>query len=303
MKYLKKSLSVSDQADLLIQRGMLVTSKQKLVDFLYKVNYYRFSGYCYIYKQVDSFTGEESFRPGTNLDAIINQYEFDRQLRLILMDAIDRIEITFFRTWLVELYCKQYGPFGYIDRRNFNSSFSIDDHRKLVEDIVEDESLSHEGFITSYRGKYIDEDYLPLWMAVEIMSFGQLFTFYKNIDQSLKKTMALRVRLFPPVLDSWLHTLNYVRNACAHHNRLWNKTLPIQPKFPDIKHDSSWYQPVNIDKSRIFAVLTLIRYILRFSDPNCNWCNELFELLSNSHNIPIGLMGFPKNWKELSLWK
>lgn len=255
MKYTKPALSFSEQAKLLISRGLIVGDSSELEKYLRQVNYYRLSGYWYNFKTFDPETGYEAFKPGTTFQLIRDRYEFDRQLRLLLMDAIERIEVAVFRTRLVEVHTAQYGPFGYTLLENYNPKFARTDFDQLLSDILEDEKRSYEEFIRRYRSKYISEEYLPLWMVTDLMSFGQLLTLYRNQHLSIKQTISREFNLFPVVLDSWLLTLNTIRNSCAHHSRIWNRPLHLPIKRPDKKHDDRWFTPVQVQIMRFFPFL------------------------------------------------
>ena len=95
MEFVKPPLSYADQAALLIERGLVVSDPNVLMRQLEAVGYYRLCAYWHPFKQADS-----SFVPGTSFDAVWNRYVFDRQLRLAVMDAIERVEIAI-RTALV----------------------------------------------------------------------------------------------------------------------------------------------------------------------------------------------------------
>jgi abortive infection bacteriophage resistance protein len=303
MKYSKPPLDFSQQADLLLSRGLGDVSKSDLVLFLQTVNYYRLSGYLYSFKTTDPTTGEEKFKPGTSFPRIKQRYEFDRQLRLLLMDAIERIEVAVLRTQLVEVHTSMFGVFGYINEMSYNPSFLPGSFSKLLQDIQEDEQRSHEEFINRYRAKYFEEQFLPFWMVVEVMSFGQLFTLFRNSDKGLKKNISFIYGVFPPVFDSWLHTLNYIRNACAHHVRLWNRPIPVAPQFPDKKNGPDWHTPAFIQNNKIFAVLTLCQYLLLRIGLDDYWKTNLINLLAANPDIPLGVMGFPVNWRDIQFWK
>lgn len=116
MKYNKPALTFQEQANLLIARGLIVDKPGELENYLSQVNYYRLSGYWYDFKNIDIITGEETFRPGTTFQMIRDRYEFDRRLRLLFMDALERIEVAIFRTQLVEANTTRYGPFGYAEQ-------------------------------------------------------------------------------------------------------------------------------------------------------------------------------------------
>jgi len=303
MKYIKKPRSFSEQAEVLIGRGLIVSDPQELIAYLSRVNYYRLSGYFYSFKILDARTHAEKFEPETTFEMIRARYEFDRELRLLLMDAVERIEISILRTRLVETHTLQYGCFGYVDKINYNPKFSFAKFSKLIREIEINEVRSYEEFIKRYREKYTDEKYLPLWMAVELMSFGQLFTFFRYQHLSIIQKLSHRFDIYPPVMISWLHTLLYIRNACAHHVRLWNRPLPIRPKFPPKKRDPGWYYPTMIRNSHIFAAMTIIVYLLAYIDATDNWKKRIKQLIDNNPAIPLRTMGFPENWEDIPFWQ
>lgn len=302
MKYIKTALSFPEQAELLISRGLIVEDRNELETYLSQINYYRLSGYLYPFRLIDSFTGDESFKPGTTFRMIRNLYEFDRRLRLLFMNAIERIEVAILRTQIVEVNTSLYGPFGYTEIKNYRPHFNNYEYMKLMNDISEDENRSYEGFIRHYRTKYDEDKYLPLWIAVELMSFGQALTLYKNQNSAVKQVISRKYRLFPKVLDSWLLTIGAIRNSCAHHNRLWNRPLPLKPMLPDQKYDSRWYVPNQIPDDRLYTAMTIINYLLTFIAPGDHWKNSLVELLTAYPTIPKNSMGIPEDWQASPLW-
>lgn len=298
MKYKKPPLTFEQQAQRLLDRGMIVSDRNQLIERLSAVSYYRLSGYWYPFKQQD-----DTFKPGTTFEEIWQRYVFDRQLRLLVMDAVERIEVAILRTQMVEYFTLKYGPFGYLDKTNFNPKFSVDEHNRLLVGIRDTALHSKEIFIIHFFDKYNSEQDLPLWMAVEVMSFGNLFTFFRNLDQADKQILAQRSGVVPKVLDSWLHMFNYVRNLCAHHGRLWNRELSISPLIPDRRHQLQWHQPVKIDNRRVFAMLTIARYLLKQIAPQSRWHHRLADLLNAYPTIPLVSMGFPGTWRDCPVWQ
>ncbi|MBX3036542.1 MAG: Abi family protein [Anaerolineales bacterium] len=303
MKYPKPALSFEQQAQLLINRGLIVENKEILIRHLQMVNYYRLSAYWYPFKKIDPITGQEEFKANTTFETIWNFYSFDRHLRLLIMDAIEKVEVAFLRTRMVEQFSLLHGPFGYTEIKNFSPKFTPENHQRLLDDVNELVSRSKEEFVSRFQTKYYSESKLPLWIVVEIMSFGNLFTFYRYLNRFEQQRLSKLFNLYPPVLESWLHTLNFIRNACAHHSRLWNRVLPIRPQLPDERHNPEWYSQGKIDNRYIFSVLTLLRYLLRFIDTESDWQSKLENLLDEYPNIPVNWMGFPAKWKEIEIWK
>ncbi len=303
LRYLKRPLTFEQQADLLISRGLIVDDRQELIEYLSRVSYYRLSGYWYVYKQPDPYSQEEEFEPNTTFEQIKHPYEFDRKLRLLLMGAIERIEVAIFRTRMVEAFTLQFGAFGYTEYRNYNPrKFQPDAFYRLMSEIAEDQERSNEEFVQRYQVKYSDEQYLPLWMMTELMSFGSLLTMYRNFPMEIKLKIASDLGLHSIVLDSWLLSLNTIRNACAHHARVWNRPLSTTPKLPDRANDPRWYFPVPIPNNRIFTILTLVQYLLTSIAPKDHWKSSLEALMVDYPDVSTKPMGFPNNWRDCPLW-
>ena len=297
MKYTKPALSFEQQADQLLQRGFQA-DRARLIETLSRVSYYRLSAYWHPFKRPD-----DTFAPGTTLDKVWRRYTFDRQLRLLVMDAIERVEVAVLRTLMVEHHARKYGPFGYRDAKNFRPEFVGFEHQRMVDEIDQATSRSREPFVGEFRAKYSSEPGLPLWIAAEVASFGTLFTFYRHLHFAEQKQLSGELELPANVLQSWLFCLNYIRNLCAHHSRLWNRELGIRPLIPDRKNAQDWHVPVTPDNHRPFAVLTLLRWLLRRIAPQSHWAERLRELLKGYPDIPLNLAGFPAAWETSPIWK
>jgi len=297
MNYTKPSLSFSQQAALLTARGLVGTLGQ-VESRLRDVSYYRLSAYWHSFKRPD-----ETLIPGTTLDQVWRRYVFDRHLRLLVMDAVERVEVALLRTRMVEQFTTRYGPFGHRVSKNFRPDFKPADHTKFLCDLDHAAERSREIFVAHFRSKYTSEPYLPLWMSAEIMTFGQLFTFYRQMHRAEQQQLALEFGILPPVLESWLHTLNFIRNNCAHHGRLWNRELPLRPLIPDRKHQPDWHVPAAPRNDRVYAVLLLLRHFQRIVAPQSHWSTRLQRLLVDYPDIPRVSMGFPSAWDTCPLWK
>ena len=297
MKYPKPSLSFSDQADLLISRGLVAPAKSDIIEKLQAVSYFRLSGYWFPFR----LAGRSDLTPGTTLDMVWRRYTFDRQLRLLVLDAIERVEVAI-RTQIVNQHTLKYGPFGYVDRVNL-PGLDRSDHRDLLTRIRDQDRRSSEAFVEHFHTKYTSETDLPLWMACELMTFGGIFTLYRGIETGLKQSVAVEFGVSDRVLQSWLATLNQVRNLCAHHARLWNRGLGISPMIPRARKHPDWHAPVVIQGNRLFAAMTVLRYLLRLTAPQSQWQSRFENLLATYPGIPLALMGFPANWKQSPLWR
>lgn len=299
MKYPKTAKTFEEQADLLLSRGM-IADRDLLISRLSGVNYYRLSAYWYPFRQ----TTDDNLQPGTAFETVWDRYVFDRQLRVLVMDAVERAEVSI-RTHLVNIFCLKYGAFGHIDRSNL-PNLKVHQHRKFMGKIQDEDTRSKEKFVQHFHSRYTSETELPLWMACELMSFGTMFTLYRGTEGSIKQDVASAYGVSDRVLDSWLNSLNTVRNICAHHARLWNRTMGTPIMIPRKNKHPEWHDPVDVQTSdrRTFAILTVLRYLLREIAPQSHWQDRLVYLLATKHpNIPINQMGFPANWKDCPIWK
>lgn len=296
MRYTKPPLTFSQQADLLISRG-LSGDREVIISRLRAVSYYRLSGYWHPFKNSDS-----SIKPGTDIDKIWRRYVFDRQLRILVMDAIERVEVAI-RTDVVYHHTHAHGPFSYSDPRSL-PHLSSARHQEFLRRIDQETRRSKEVFVKHFKAQYGDShEWLPLWMIAEIMTFGGLLTLFRGLDTGIKKEIAVQYDLTDRILSSWLRALNAVRNICAHHGRLWNRELGYKPLIPKSRKHPQWHEPVEVRNNRMFGILTILKYMLTGIAPQSNWPGRLDDLLQKYPDIPQIPMGFPEKWKKCPIWR
>ena len=137
---------------------------------------------------------------------------------------------------------------------------------------------------------------------MEVTSFGTLSMLYKLLKPTLtKRKIANYYGVSDSVFEPWLHSIVYVRNICAHHSRLWNKTLRIQPLFP--RKVNGIFISESVRNNRLYYVLCIIQHLLLIVNPNTTFQERLKALLAEFHNVDIAAMGFPLNWDQEALWK
>lgn len=290
MRYTKPALTFDQQLDRLRERGLTIHDPARATHWLRKVSYYRLSAYCLPFKDADKF------RPGTTFDQIAGLYIFDRKLRLLVMDAIERIEIAA-RTSITYEIAHTHGPFGHADSVNFDPKFN---HAEFMKELALEEKRARETFVAHFRAKYAEEPHLPVWMATELMSLGAVSKLYVALQPKIKQRIADDFGVDKQFLVSWLHVLSYVRNICAHHKRLWNRELAVKPKLPS--RCRQWPHQVP-DNGHLYAVLVVMRHMLGIVSPNCKWRERLFCLLDEHQAVPLDAMRFPANWRTLALWR
>jgi abortive infection bacteriophage resistance protein len=176
-------------------------------------------------------------------------------------------------------------------------------HSKLMIKVTEELQRSKENFILHYRSKYTNPVNPPAWMALEVLSFGQLSIMYKNLKANeAKKAVAEYFGISYTLLISWMEHLGYIRNLCAHHSRLWNRTLTIKPTLPRItKYQFIDTSSVRPDKA--FVSISIMAYMLERITPRSYFTGKLISLLHRFKEIDVRPAGFYKNWHLDPFWK
>lgn len=297
MRFTKPALTVEQQVDLLLSRGML-GSREEMKQRLTAVSYYRLSGYWFHRKRADN-----TFEPGTNFGVVWDQYVFDRKLRILVMDAMERIEVGL-RAQFSYHHAHAHGPFGYVEDPGALPKLSADARNRLLLRIRDEVDRSKERFVRHFVEKYGDEhNALPVWMATEVMSFGCVLSLWQASSKKIKNDVARVFDVSDEVLQTWLWSLNEVRNVCAHHGRLWNRDLGNKPSIPYPKHHPEWHQPVAISNHRVFGILTVCAHSLVHLAPSSHWQRRLLGLLKDHPAVPKKNMGFPGNWLDCPIWQ
>ncbi len=143
---------------------------------------------------------------------------------------------------------------------------------------------------------------LPIWMATEVLSFGSVVRLLNDSQQDTRHNVSAFFGMPDEVFLSWLRTLNFARNVCAHQGRLWNRELAYRPRFPKMNKYPDWHKPVTINGGRVFAVLSICRYCLRKVAVGSAWGTRLRELLREYPQIRRASMGFPPDWEQSPVW-
>ena len=90
-------------------RGLTVDDSVDAIRKLSECHYYRLLAYRFPFLEVGS---TDIFRAGTRFCDIWNLYVFDRKLRLLLMNAIERLEVSLRSRWAYVLSL-EYGTLAY----------------------------------------------------------------------------------------------------------------------------------------------------------------------------------------------
>lgn len=216
-------------------------------------------------------------------------YLFNSNFQQLLFPLIEKVEINL-RCRLSNYFSIIYGVLGYKDPNNFSV---ITYHNIFLQDIhAEIIRNKRAPFIKNFMNNYEAGD-IPFYALVEILSFGTLSKFYKNMKNTDKKQIAAIYGIGYTYLESWIESIAYVRNLCAHYGRLYNAKLTKTPKLycQDRKQ--------GVTNNRIFGVLCCLKYLLPHDRHWIDFLNNLAQLFEKYPHTDKTTMGFTKNWQEL----
>jgi abortive infection bacteriophage resistance protein len=317
MNYNKPYLTVPQQRALLESRGMEISDASKADEYLRRIGYYRLSAYWYPFRRIvqlpdSSFRLDDTFKDGTQFRHATDLYAFDKGLRLIVLDAIERLEVSV-RTE-VALTIGRHGPRAHRDPSKVDKRFATaapprtqSMYSEWLRRLDDKEANSKEEFADHFRKKYNGEK-MPIWIAVELLDFGPLSIYVSGIRfADLQHISASYGIDRPHLLKSWVRSISALRNICAHHSRLWNKPLIDQPALT-VPGEIEYLDHIALIDGcnrRIYAALAIIQFLLKQISPRSKWADRLkahMATFPDAPNITIADMGFPANWEEQRLW-
>jgi len=297
--YQKKHKTFDEQLNILKQRKLIISNDSFVLSKLQHINYYRLSAYFLPFQYSKNSENKNIFLPDTTFEDILSTYYFDAELRKIIFEAIESIEI-YFRTQIAYFHSLKYDAFGYLELKNFREN-KADKYDELQKDILKEKTRSKEFFIKHFKKKYNSVD-LPIWSVVEIISFGSLSKFFMILKEEEQNQVIQNIQgVNKVVFYKWFHALSSVRNICAHHSRLWNRTLGVSFEVPK---GLASFENIKESKNKVFFALSVIEYLLTYiGEDEIEFKIKIKNLIKKYPKVKLESMGFIQNWKENSIWR
>lgn len=310
MPYAKPWKTYDDQLALLRERGMAITDRKRAQHYLQCMGYYRLSGYWYAFREREGGKVCDTFKPGSTFQNIVELYVFDQRLRTLVFEVLERIEVALrvdvshtlgeldrFAHTRPELFDADFGQ--KVQKNGLTRHHQwINTHARLV-------SRSREEFVKHSRSKYG----LPLavWVACEIWDFGALSTLYSGMRVPEQRDIANRYGVASGrVFATWLRSMNYLRNVCAHYARLWNRNIIDQPSLESVETLPwlSHFENSPHAQARCYVLLCLCKHLMEVINPGATWPERLRQHLRSfpelSHvGLSLSGMGAPTNWEDV----
>ena len=293
--YNKAALTYQQQLQQLKERGLHIPDEDYFIHLLEVKSYYRLSGYWYPLLEDKE---NHRFKKGASFDTAYKIYCFDRELRHFVLAELEKIEVAI-RAKMIYILSHQHGPYWYLKPELFRNN---EKHKQILNKLEQEYLRSDEEFILAFREKYTNP-LPPSWMMLEVTSFGSLSVMYGNLNPGReKRDIANAFGLADKVFSSWLHSIVYLRNVCAHHARLWNRVISIQPLIPrNPRHE--WIDGKSVDNDTTYYILSMLVYLMNRIKYENDVVERFKALLTKYSNISPKAMGFPENWENEPLWK
>ena len=309
----KPHLSVADQIELLQARGLEITDPAKTRAALQRIGYYRLAEYWHPMRRTTTGRNArgktetivlDAFKPGARFADVLDLYVFDKRLRLLMLDAIERVEIALRVDCAHRLGARD--PYLHRDWRALDPAFVQKDHAIWLSRVDAAAAKSRGDLIAEFLQAY--DPPLPLWVSIECWDFGMLSYFVGGLRTPDKTAMAAHWGLpRRDLLTSWIRAINNLRNICAHYGRLWNRVLVDMPSPPKIGESPLLDHLARRDspQNRLYSVAAALQWFLRSSNPRSSWPTRLaahFATFPTSSVLDRRATGFPTDWDALPLW-
>lgn len=296
----KKPITIEEQIDQLTKRGLIIKNRTLAAHHLSHISYYRLGEYWY---SMQSDKVQHIFKENSKFEDVIALYCFDGELKILLFDIIEKIEISL-RTKLIYHLSHEINPWWFQNFDLFNDSKAL---VKTLSSLEEELERTKDDSIKNHYRKHKDDlRFPPAWKSLEQTSFGALSKLYGNLKHTVKSKDIIAKEygaINHTYLPSWLQSIAQIRNYCAHHSRLWNRNLPGNPKLLSTP-PHPWISdvPKQHEFQKLYVHLCLMKYFLNIIQPQNSFTEKLYGLFEKHPNVDPNALGMKTNWYKEPLW-
>ena len=284
LKQHQPPMTIDEQIENMKSLGLIVDNEEYAGKILNDISYFRLiKAYSLGYKPKNG-----NYYEGVTFEQIVELYLFNANLRQSTFAEIEKIEVNV-RCRIANYFAETYGVLGYKDSANFAD---IEYHKTFMTDIEEEiRRNSKAPFVRNFKENYEGGE-LPIYALVEVFSFGTLSKFFKNMKNADKKAVAKSFGIGYTYFESWLESIAYVRNICAHYGRIYNAKFS---KTPVLYKE---YTQLGIGNNRMFGVMLCMKQILKNDRHWNSYVNHIEKLVDKYEHVDVKTMGFPDGWKK-----
>ncbi len=284
--------TIDEQLDILRSRGLTINNVEKAKQFLLRNNYYRVSGYSLTLRKNDIFSKSATFQN------IVDIYNFDHELRHIILQSLELIEVQMKSVYAYE-FTKAYGPIAHLDDLYFTNK---EKHREIIEKANQQKKqrLPHEAYLKHFVND-LHQD-IPLWAYVDLLTISDISFLYSisksEIKESIAHTFNLNMKKGPQILGHYMHSMTIIRNLCAHGSRLYNRLFEQKPSLnKNEKELLRKEKDGTIDNAHFYGFIFIMKRLL----PSENFFEMKESIIKLTQKYPFVRMdyyGFRNDWKE-----
>ncbi|SFD05633.1 Abortive infection bacteriophage resistance protein [Chitinophaga sp. CF118] len=247
------------------------------------------------------YNGREGrFLEGTDFKHIIDLYSFDRDLRDIIFDGIEMIEVAVKSLISDRMSCK-HGPHWYLNSSNFTSSYDSAGLESFLKENCNQQSDYH--FIRGYMREFTTPEFPPSWMIMELLTFGKISLMFEHLgDPEVRNDICHYFGSAKNLLPSWLHAFTFIRNKCAHHSKLVFTTTPIRPVMPIRQNKRFLNEAEIVDNASLYCILACMQFVISKIDPDARFKERLLNLIAKFPDFDYRQMGFTPEWQKEDLF-
>lgn len=325
-KYKKPFLTVAEQVNQLERRGMMIEDRDAALSALNNINYYRLSGYWYPFRRrlnnADTHKGNvsrhDTFVETASFNTVMELYVFDQRLRILIFDAIERLEVML-RCQISRVlgkfnaiaYCSnefKHKIFvdNFVQYSTKNQKARMPEWQRWQDKNIRLMNRSKEQFAAHVKKQYAAP--YPIWIITETWDLGQAVWTLKMLRPELCDEIAGHFGWEDGlVFKSAWNTLSKLRNAAAHHCRIWNASFPKVKDIEALKHEPwpEFYRSRSASTAvgRVGFSLLILSSFMRTTTPTSDWSNRLYTHLktfpkSECGDIQFEGLGLPTGWPE-----
>lgn len=342
-KSYRQILSILRNRGVNISKG---SAGSRTISILEKENYYNvINGYKSLFIQTPATaTSEEVYKAGVTFDEIYALYNFDRELRIIYLKYLLKIE-NHFKSVVSHVFSQKYGHDNYLKLENFycgpstenyvlkriagQNKLDIKTDRAKIDRLSAEENVAnvtrligdiqqeiarqlnkHHEMVSHYMTVH---GYIPLWVLVNVLTFGKVTTFYLNLKEKDKINIAKQFGIQYKELHKYMDMLGFARNKCAHDERFFNirfkkylhtKSIPNFSVLSLPKDKSGTYIKGTADAYAMAIIFKRLLSKQDFKEFNSSMESIIKKLTKQLHSIHVEevleLMGYTSTWRNIT---
>lgn len=288
----KEFKTIDEQLEILRSRGLTIDDEATAKDFLLRNNYYRISGYSLTLRKNDIFSRSASFQN------IIDIYSFDHELRHIVLQYLEVIEVQMKSVYVYEA-TKIHGSTGYLNDTFFTDKAK---HKEIIDKANQQKTrrLPHEAYLKHFVNE-LHQD-IPLWAFVDLLTISDISFLYSISEQPIKDAVActfgLTMNKGSHILGSYMHSMTIIRNLCAHGSRIYNRLFEQKPSL-NKKEKALLIRDKDgaIDNAHFYGFVLIMRRLLP-ADQFAEMKTAIVALTKKYPFVRMDYYGFRSDWQK-----